>query len=145
VLRIISELRVAVLAGVVVAMGATAFAQSAPRPHVPLQKTIGASKSEVVRRGGGIYLFVEVAAPLFVPRRRNHDRFRRLLEVNGGVSLLWVKSAAPFNSRLPVNFRYAPFATGSRGAALCREGPTTDIGLIIRSTRRRGRIATAAR
>jgi hypothetical protein len=39
----------------------------------------------------------------------------------------WVKSAVPFNRRLPVNFRYAPFATGSRGAALCREGLLPDV------------------
>jgi hypothetical protein len=40
---------------------------------------------------------------------------------------LWVKSAAPFNRWLPVNFRYAPLATESRGAARCREGPQADI------------------
>jgi hypothetical protein len=49
--------------------------------------------------------------------------------------LSWVKSAAPFNRRLPVNFRYAPFATGSRGAALCREGPDSEVMTLIGSCR----------
>src|ERR1700757_64021 len=40
---------------------------------------------------------------------------------------IWVTRVVLCNRRLPVHFRYAPFATELRGAAICRDGPFPDV------------------